>query len=659
MRRIRCSVAIVCCLGAVGLAPMSARAQSKNLPAPNALLAFRPTLPGVECDTPTDPKAIEACKVELVTVQNRTIGYALRDGQGKMLRRFVANKGGKMDQWSYYQDGFEVYREVDVNGDQGLDEARWLNAGGTRVAIVKKGKVVGWKQLSAEEASKVFVQGLVQAMNGGDTSMLESVMATPAELTEAGLPRDVVNKVAAAAAARGEKLDALIKSLTGWNKETVWNRFDGIYPHVIPVNPASGLEKDVTIYENAMIFPTIAGAQGDASPRLAFLQVPDAIKLGGTWKFIELPHAFDPKATVVSTVAGLRAQLFDRANNVQPRDAEVDAALKALADYDSKNAALMMGGANERARYYVRPDPYLRDLVKKSKAPEDKLMYDKQGIDSLVEALRTGKYPQGRETLEKYAAQGTKLGSYAAYRLVNLDFAMKNDENPANVMANQKAWMADLEGFLAKHADADEAPEVLIQLGSVHEFNGEEDEAHKRYARVVKEYAGTEAARKAAGATRRLELVGKPLDLKGTGLQNQTVNVAQYRGKAVLVVFWATWASPFKAELPELKKIATKYRDRGLEVVGVNLDNERAEVNEFLKANPLAWPQIFEGGGLEGRLAVDYGITSVPTMFLADKTGKVVNRNIRTATEADRQLDKLLGAAPKSASGGVALDQKE
>ena len=88
----------------------------------------------------------------------------------------------------------------------------------------------------------------------------------------------------------------------------------------------------------------------------------------------------------------------------------------------------------------------------------------------------------------------------------------------------------------------------------------------------------------------------------------------------------------------------------------MNLDNERAEVDAFLKANPLAWPQIFEGGGLEGRLAIEYGITSVPTMFLADAQGKVVNRNIRTSADADRQLEKVLGE--KKAPAGVALDQR-
>ena len=88
----------------------------------------------------------------------------------------------------------------------------------------------------------------------------------------------------------------------------------------------------------------------------------------------------------------------------------------------------------------------------------------------------------------------------------------------------------------------------------------------------------------------------------------------------------------------------------------MNLDNERADVDAFLKANPIAWPQIFEGGGMETRLAIEYGITSVPTMFLIDAQGKVVNRNLRTSTEVERQLEKLLG--DKKAPAGVALDQR-
>ncbi|MHB1562242.1 MAG: hypothetical protein ACYC61_32755, partial [Isosphaeraceae bacterium] len=387
MRRIRGSVVVGSWLVVVGAWAGSAHAQGKGY-APRDLLALNPKLAGVDFDTPTG-KAVDACKVEVVTVQNRRIGYALRDGQGKMLRRFVATRGAKMDQWSYYQDGFEVYREVDLDGDQALDEARWMNAGGTRIAMVKRGKIVGWKQLSAEESSKVFVQGLVQAMGpGGDTSLLESVMATPDELAAAGLPKEVVDRAAAAAASRGEQVAALAKSLSGWSRQTVWNRFDGTFPHVLPADPAGGLEKDVVVYENAMIFPGLASSQADAAaapPRIAFLQIPDVIKLGDTWKLIELPRAIDPEKPVVSAVSGLRSMIYNRANNVQPRDEAVDKALQALADYDGKNAQLLQAGSSrERARYYVGRVKFLRDVVAASKSAEDRLIYDKQVVDSVV-----------------------------------------------------------------------------------------------------------------------------------------------------------------------------------------------------------------------------------------------------------------------------------
>ena len=237
---------------------------------------------------------------------------------------------------------------------------------------------------------------------------------------------------------------------------------------------------------------------------------------------------------------------------------------------------------------------------------------------------------------------GGKLASYAAYSLIDADFAMKNDEPGANVLANQKKWMADLEDFLAKFPDSDEVPSVLLHLANANEFNAEEEKAREQYGKLVESYPATDAGKKAAGALRRLDLVGKSLAIKGTGLQNETVDSSQYRGKPVLVVFWASWASPVKHDLPELIKVYEKYHGRGLQIIGVDLDNERGELDAFLKEHQLAWPQIFEAGGMESRLAVEYGIISLPTMFLVDAEGKVVNRNLRTSAEVDRQLEKLL-----------------
>jgi hypothetical protein len=88
--------------------------------------------------------------------------------------------------------------------------------------------------------------------------------------------------------------------------------------------------------------------------------------------------------------------------------------------------------------------------------------------------------------------------------------------------------------------------------------------------------------------------------------------------------------------------LQAKYGKDGFVPVGVNLDNTPAEVTAYLRANKsLPWAQVYEPGGLDGRLATELGILTLPTMILIDRDGKVVNRNIH-AGELDTELKKLL-----------------
>jgi thiol-disulfide isomerase/thioredoxin len=214
--------------------------------------------------------------------------------------------------------------------------------------------------------------------------------------------------------------------------------------------------------------------------------------------------------------------------------------------------------------------------------------------------------------------------------------------------------MNDLKAFLDKYPKSEEAPDALIQLASASEFNAEEDEARKFYEQLAREFPTTDAGRKAAGAIRRLELVGKPMELRGPGLDGKEIDASRFRGKTLLVTFWASWADPVLRDLPELLKVYEKNRGQGFEILGVNLDNERSDLDAFLKERSIPWPQVFEPGGIEkSRFASDFGIIALPTMILVDSDGKVVNRSLRSATELDRQLEKLLG----SRQAGVALDR--
>ena len=230
----------------------------------------------------------------------------------------------------------------DLDGDHELDECRWLNAGGMRIAKIEKNKIKSWKQISAEEASKVLVQALVI----GDLALLDTVMATPEELAAAGVPKDIVARVAESASKRSEQVTELRKKLIGWTEQTVWNRFDGTFPHVIPADPTSGLEKDLILYENAMVIPGTSVAQQNLA-KMAFLQIPDMIELGATWKFVELPRAIDPEKPIVTAASGIRAMLFDRANNIEQRDEAVDAALESPCRLRHQECAVAPGRTEE------------------------------------------------------------------------------------------------------------------------------------------------------------------------------------------------------------------------------------------------------------------------------------------------------------------------
>lgn len=658
MRALRTALTVA---GLCGLAPTAIQAQS---PA-DILSRFKPILKGVEYDSPATPEEIEACKVERVTgPKGEVIGFAVRDGQGKLLRRFVDTNGKQtqrageskpqthLDQWSYYRDGFEVYREVDTNEDANLDEVRWLNTGGTRIGEIRGGKLAGWRRISAEEASRVLVQGIVT----GDVGLLETVMATPAEMEALGLPEELSKRVAAEQSGRVEALKALQKELKGWDGQTAWSRFDGMMPHVIPADAADGLAGDLTLYENAVIFVT---PSAKADPRaVAYLHAPEMVRIGETWKFLGLPRAVDPAQPVVAEAdqGSLRSAIYGRPDvgamasegSTIPPDL-----MKLLADHDNA-----MPGAEastkQAAQWHLDRIEILRKIIAAAKGEEERLTFYKQVIHDLAEAFKSGLYPQGEEVFDKLIAQGGKVGSFAAYRKILAEFDLEADQPDVNLLKVQESTVKKLERFLETYPKADEVPDVLFQIANIHVFNGEEELARKYFARLAEEAPTTDVGKKAAGALRRIDSDGKPLVVSGPTLAGGTASTADAKGKTVLVLFWMSAAEPDRRELNDLLDVYKRYRDKGFDVVSVNLDYERAVVEEFLKGTSLPWPVIFEGGGLDSRLANEFGIINTPTMLLIGPDGKVLSHRINKASEVARFLEKPLAAG----SVGIGLEPK-
>jgi peroxiredoxin len=110
----------------------------------------------------------------------------------------------------------------------------------------------------------------------------------------------------------------------------------------------------------------------------------------------------------------------------------------------------------------------------------------------------------------------------------------------------------------------------------------------------------------------------------------KSVSLADYRGKYVLVDFWASWCGPCRQESPNIMKVYNEYKGRNFDILGVSLDDEKTRT-KWLKAiqdDGLAWTQVSDLHGWKNEVATRYGVQSVPQNFLIDPTGKIVATNL-------------------------------
>ena len=146
-------------------------------------------------------------------------------------------------------------------------------------------------------------------------------------------------------------------------------------------------------------------------------------------------------------------------------------------------------------------------------------------------------------------------------------------------------------------------------------------------------------------------LVGKPaIEFHVKDVNGGDLSLEKYRGKVVLLDFWAVWCAPCRAETPHLKRAYEEFKNQGFEIIGVSLDHDKAKLLEYIKEQEVTWPQFLNETG-ENDIAQKYKVMAIPQAFLIDREGVIRKANLRenslepAIAELIQERDAKLGTA--------------
>ena len=199
--------------------------------------------------------------------------------------------------------------------------------------------------------------------------------------------------------------------------------------------------------------------------------------------------------------------------------------------------------------------------------------------------------------------------------------------------------LKEFDALLAEHKGekTDDVAQILFMKATLYqEVLKDAAKGNALMAQLRRDFPDSEPAKKAA-----LVEGAKFPDFAEKDVAGKPLSIANYKGKVVLLDFWATWCGPCVRELPNVIKIYETYHQQGLEIIGISLDKDQQKLLSFAKEKNMTWPQYFDGLVWQNKLAVKYGVESIPATYLLDGQGTIIGKDLR-GEELEQAVAKAL-----------------
>ncbi len=132
------------------------------------------------------------------------------------------------------------------------------------------------------------------------------------------------------------------------------------------------------------------------------------------------------------------------------------------------------------------------------------------------------------------------------------------------------------------------------------------------------------------------------LDFKLPAQNGDSIQLSSLKGKVFVLDFWASWCAPCRVANKGMVKLYSKYKDKGLEILSVSIDDNEKDWKRAMKADKLTWLQVNDDGGWNSATAKKWQIMSIPFSFLIDKNGNIIAYDLEK-DELENKVRELLG----------------